>query len=533
MILNRELPWFLAILSLLFFTYFTSIIIPYITHDDMNFWLDGNVEFLGNYYLSLGRVGSYAMLHLFDHMFNYKIAEFTLHIRSLLIFIDAISCFIFFRIIRKIFPPVEALLLSVCMFTLPGIGGVINWTVVSGGIFAAPFALLSYVALTNESYSKKKRILLSMILRQISLWTYTAVSPIFVIPTLIKIFFLPKEWEKNRKEAILVIKIYLASVMLYYLIIKFLVIPFLKAHGLYIPPFNPSQTFTIDFNLIDKIIFFSQEIFNISNLWNIYPSRPWSIVTFIIIIFGGYFFCKKNGINFSYIKKEKIEIAKKFAIIGALLAITTIPFMGPPHPTSIYRVYIPVMMAYFFILYLACKLIWSNNNQYLVAIFFVPALFFAQFNNLNTALNLNLEYNYIKAKISEHVKQYNSLERIHFVQIPAGGLSYLGYPLKGGKDGAEFNSNSLYEVFYGNVNLIFSEAAKKRIINKAHREISDKMPGISYADEEMKKNHSIKVTWGETAPTNIANDNKTLIIDMNNLGIRGKNTIQEFLQKNN
>lgn len=535
--------FFIPIVILLFFAYLPSILIPYITHDDMNFWLEGNVRFLGEYYLSVGRFGSYAMMHLFDNMFDYSIVEFTFNIRSLLIFINAISCFIFFHILRRNFSSLEALLLSVCIFTLPGIGGTINWVVVSGGIFAMPFSLLAYIILIDcKSLGKKTRIYLSIISLQLSLFTYVAAAPMFVIPSILKILFSKEDRKTTIKEVILVIQIFLISISAYFLITKFLLTPFLKSKGIYIEPFNPSHNFSIDINLQDKILFFYEEIFTISNLWNIYPSKIWSIATFLIIASGLYYCCHENYIKLSSLKKDKLLLLKGVAPILFLLAITTVTYMAPANPMSIYRIYLPSMAGYFFIIYWSIKLIWRNSffkesfkdyHQYLAIIFIVPALFFAQFNSITTARNSDLEYNYIKAKIGEHLESHSSLKNIHFIQIPPKNLSYIGYPLRGGKDGAEFNSNAVYEVFYGIVNMIFSEAKEDRVTKKAHRELipNGKMFGISYDEKDLKEAHSIKVTWSESKPTNLTNDDTTLIINMNNLGEKNRAIFKEFLLK--
>ncbi|MCB9757692.1 MAG: hypothetical protein H6753_04615 [Candidatus Omnitrophica bacterium] len=273
---------FTIFLLFLISSYAPAVFEHYAYHDDYSLWYKGpSGELLPLFKIltSIGR-GFGAIITLgFQHMV-YTISDLNF-IRLLCTISYAVCALLLFNWVRPYFThKINAWLFTAILFTLPPFQSIVGRAVATAISLAM---LLSIIAghCTSKIYQTSTQfrwlylfyaigfLLLALLIYQPAAMFY------WTMPAFLLLLSPPETKHNSRRRAMLhFLIIGLSSMAIYMVLLKITAQTYNKdLSGIY----NPH---VLDFHLFKKIIWFIHEpLFNVVNLWNIFPHKNWVIVT--------------------------------------------------------------------------------------------------------------------------------------------------------------------------------------------------------------------------------------------------------------
>jgi len=356
------------------------------------------------------------------------------------------------------------------------------WLIVSESIYAvipslaAGILLVRYGPLDFREIRKSTFCLFVVfLLLFVGIVTYPASATIFFVPILMLILYNRlMEWKSTRVKVVISMGMFFVSGLLYFIMHKFIVLPKLLAMG-YPQPWT-QDTFSITFELVSKIDRFIKKATPLAfNLWNVYTSDIVFMIVFFVIIVGALLALV------SFFVRERKALGEKtcfglifqaVCMVFILIGIANIHNILPAGGTVAFRTVISYSLIVGILLFWSVQHImkivlpkrWSLVFfRGIVLVFMLGAGLLAQQNMLNHARNMNLEILYVRAKISEHLRQQGRLKEIHVIPVDyprrKSDITYLGHPRS--KD-YEYLYNSFWDEWAAYVNAIFSDIKKER-----------------------------------------------------------------------
>lgn len=445
----------------LFLVYSPAILIPFAHHDQYRYFnkeinnqhLPCHADYQYSVLYALGRP-MVAELECLAFKFTNKIEDLSsLRLGSLLIM--AISTTLLGLWLYSLhLPALTSFFLSTSIFTLPGP----QFLIILGNIpnaFTLTLTILSYFIFSSslihaskikENFTKNFLwIFFSFALLLTALFTYTAMTLYFFVPTLSWILFSRHSTPKNLIFIIVRdISFFSTAACVYLFIRKQFIVPQFTETLANVPP---SYKFAIDINLIiQKLIFFFKNVVPmIFNYWNIY-TLPWlgtllAFLFFSFIIVSSYFQMTDTEPQSAYWPKT-INLLKPLLIIAIFIGTFSFWFLIGMEFVLFRILFVPTAIALllgFWCLNRCLELLSFRNSSYFIGlILFMAGCVFANINTNRNALNSYKELNLIKAEILSHLDSDISLSRIHFVRPKDIQFGFNGLPSLTD----EFNRNS-------------------------------------------------------------------------------------------
>jgi len=261
-----------------------------------------------------------------------------------------------------------------------------------------------------------------------SLLTYPALSGFFLFPTLMTLLFSPlNRWREIKFKVIgRDVLVFCIGCLIYYFLVKHIQ----QVRNVNVAALMPGYRLHLNFNIIDRI-YALLTIF--PKFWNIFSGTKQAILGYLILISG----LLAAFSNFSY--KESTSTAKQsliqamLATIGLLL-LGSVVFIVMPESWAAYRIIFVFQAMSLAILvwcvYQICFLYQLKESTFifLLCVIFGAGAILANYIVTKSALNDNLELNFMTAEISHEIKESKTkISRIHvivpsvanFTELPA------------------------------------------------------------------------------------------------------------------
>jgi len=435
---------------------YSEVNASFIVHDDYNFFIPGQTEFLAKYYLSIGRpIAAYYLRFLNGIEFS-TFTDLFYKVRIYLILLVVISAIIFNSALSNISNKrFESFCITTLIFILPQTGAQITWINVSSGIIATFLVCISiYIyshTIKNENTKNKIiKYIFCYFFIIIANLTYPASSFLFIT----FLSFCVVRNRNNQNNIIYGLLVFLTILFFYYIINKYIIFDYLIKKDIYIPPFNDSNKFEIDLSIIQKLKF-SVEILLpvILNLWNINVNEFISVITATILIFILlYYFLYRTYPH------------KSIGLLIVCFILCLIPSMAPPSPYAVYRILSPPSAVIITIIITGFNDIIQNNklkkNLYIL-ILIVPIIVTKTYLSSSIESGV-IEYNFIKNKINEYYIKNNKLPNTILYTYEPWEIRKLSY--NNNKTREEYNWIGGNNLIYAAVNSYFSEIHNEKII---------------------------------------------------------------------
>ena len=443
-------PSYFLYIGLGVFFYMTLIflpvlVIPFVHHDDYNFFLPTQTIFGIHFYppvlngFLLGR----EVLVLLDSLFMpliHNVSDLAFF-RMLTIFLSTISVILFsYRLIKINLSLFIALIISLMIFLLPGAQFYILFVNGCGMMVAIFLGLMAselFSRATDKSFFRNNffcKILPAFTLFFIALNTYQAAAMFFLVPVLALTVFSPfTYWNRTRKIVMFHITFFTIGVIIYFLFHRFIALPIFEKMFKIARNQGDLYEFSLTANILEKVKFF---IFDLSpqslNLWNIYPKISITMLSIGLITLGVIFsfFNYKKNLNFK--ARNCFEV---FFITILLLLLSNLPNLSAKGGLAVYRatfVYsaMIIILVAWSILVISQKIPteWRSHIVYgAFLLCLVLGSLLADSNVAATAVSDNKELSYMKAEIAN--QEGKKLVGIHVIR-PHGGVSFLNLPYR-------------------------------------------------------------------------------------------------------
>ncbi|MHC4743254.1 MAG: discoidin domain-containing protein [Planctomycetota bacterium] len=444
----------------LFLVFSPVLFIPFAHHNDANLWRydQENSKYYGHE--NLVKLGRFVQAHLVSFHFSLLDDELgDLAVSRAVAIAAAAALLAWFSVIlhrvglRKFF----AFCLSVWVFTLPGMQLYILWVGnFCPGILTTGFALLSagFAERLEKPFlptrQAKKNLWyfgLSLVFFLIALYTYPPAAMFYLGPTLALVLFgNSDDWKTIRLRVFGNLIIFCTGIFLYFVTHRFiapLIDPSIAA-----PQTLTNYRFSLTGDFINKAWWFLKEHSNICfSLWNIYTNTYLSVAVVLVIIAGFIpAICRPLGSG----KTSKKYVFELLAVVFGLVILSNTPILAAEGSFTVFRmsfVY-SAMIAIVVgrsVLGITCILPESLRQRAAEIILFtvmILAGFSAQYNSTTTALNANIELNFIRNQIMQQTDP-NDTEVSVFVHMLDDDRSFLDLKIFP----TEFNSCATNRIF--------------------------------------------------------------------------------------
>jgi len=418
------ITYFIFSFFILYLIYSPSLHIPFYHHDIYKFSVGGLNKICQEDY---GYTNMYAQVRPLAALLdcaNFKLAntlEKMSHIRFFCIMLTSLFSSIFsLWLFNKGVSRISSLLFSIAMVCLPGI----QTGIIMGSeqlILSPLIAFIAYLCIENAN----KNIFLTIagcLLILTSFFMYPSATGFFLVPTLIATLFNPtKEWAVTRKEILRDIMVFFLLSILFFSIAKII-----QAHLMKSLDYPSGYVFhpALNWEIINRIMDMSKVF---PSLWNInYHQTYQMILIYLILLFG--FFPRKN-------ERDLVTISQTIIAVIAILLLSSIAYLSQPSNMVFTRIlYVFQVMSLFIVAKACIRLIrffkFENPALFVgIGLFFVGTIG-ANTTILKSALNDNMELNYLVSYLNNNFLPHKTIKRIHIVGLPFGStLNFNGlYP---------------------------------------------------------------------------------------------------------
>ena len=474
--------FFTVAIVYLFLVFFSLLVIPFAHHNDANLWSYDQEHSLFYEHDHLVRLGRFMGAHLLSFhlsLLNDDLFDLAISRAVAIVFAAALLAWFSIMLHKLRLKKALAFFLSAAIFTLPGMQLYILWvTNFVPGIVTILLAMISVTfgqqieirqLLQRKGKSKRDVVYFALALLSLlaALYTYPPTAMFYLVPTLAVVVFSDfARWNETRLRVLRDMLIFSAGVSLYFVTHRFLA-PVIDP-SITTSQIEASHQFRMTEDLGAKSIWFLKHYSNVSfNLWNIYSKTCISIgvLAFIIsgLIIAFYLYYRRSKSK----TKRLIQIAQVVAAIIILLILANTPILAAKgsflafRMTFTYSAMIAILVGRA-ILGIGCILPESlRDNTVAVVLFGVMTIagFHAQYNSTTTALNDNVELNFIRSQIAQKADPQDRGISV-FVEMLEGDQSFLGLKIFP----AEFNSCATQGIFVpGIVSLALSQLDLKPI----------------------------------------------------------------------
>lgn len=361
------------------------------------------------------------------------------YLRFLNILLMVINVYIFYRFLRWLaVPTILSFCSSILIFILPGGVQRISHAIAFSSILGISIALLGGILITKLKFkilifdllNKKdiRTIAISLLFLIISCNTYQGSAMFYLLPIAAFYLFNNDNFFKKNKLIAIHILIFCISLLLYFILNKFILIPILKS---FIPAARAPGPLYYNFNVrpIDQIISSIKYIYLAwlpvgLKLWLFKTSWFNYFIGFFIFFFNIYILIK----NF-HSKNKITSLALNFLLINIFIILVNIPeFMSQLSKGPFFRLLFPtsaLIVLYFIWLIKESNLI---KNNFLVAMIVIATILFSSVAYklaLDTALESNIELNIFKSAIGQLIKVSDPTKQL-FIIPPPDTPTYIG-----------------------------------------------------------------------------------------------------------
>ncbi len=429
--INNQAPYqvyaiyFIFSFIVLYFTYASLVHIPFYHHDIYKFSV-GGVDKLckEDYGYDNMLIFVRPLVALFD-CGNFKLGS-TLHNMSYLrlkciVLACLFASFIGLWLYRRGISFWISIIIGTLIFCLPGI----QTAMIMGtdALIAAPFfAFLSALLIDkgfSSTFSLKQSFLIvvGFICLFGSFLTYIAESGFFLLPALTLILFQPlSSWQSSRKVVVRDIAIFIFSTILFFFIAKFV------QHRMMTSSFPSNYVFNVNFMLGERIVGLIKVF---PSLWSInYSSLSQAVIIYLIVTIA----------LIAAVKMYRNDIIKSSNSVGQLvlctliiLFLSSITYLAQPTNMVFTRILFAFQVMGMLIVIWSIKTIThffqSKTDEIFLGVMGGLLLIGAIYSNVivtYSALNDNMEFNYLVSTLHKELLHHKSIQRIHLVGLPYG-----------------------------------------------------------------------------------------------------------------